>query len=270
MPDGSQMALELRCALDPVAFAIERLGFTPDPWQADVLRLGNDNTLLNCSRQSGKSTTTAILALHTAVYQRKALVLLGSPSQRQSRELFAKVAGFLKLLEPVPMLEEDNRLSFTLANGSRVVSLPGSSETVRGFSAPTLIVEDEAAYVADSFYWAIRPMLAVSDGRMVLMSSPNGKRGHFYDEWSDGGEDWHRVEVPATECPRITEAFLASERRALGETWFRQEYLCEFADVVDAVFRTEDIERAVTDEVKPLFTTPPIDDDTVTPLRISA
>lgn len=269
MPDGSTMARALKHALDPVAFAQERLGFVPDPWQADVLRLGNDNTLLNCSRQSGKSTTTAILALHTAVYQPGALVLLGSPSLRQSRELFAKVAGFLKLLEPVPMLEEDNRLSFTLANGSRVVSLPGSGETVRGFSAPTLIVEDEAAFVQDSFYWAVRPMLAVSGGRLVLMSSPYGKRGHFHEAWSQGGDEWHRVEVPATECPRITEAFMQSERRALGDTWYRQEYLCEFADVADAVFRTEDIERAVTDEVKPLFAAPPTD-DTVTPLRIPA
>ena len=84
------MALDIRCALDPVAFAVDRLGFTPDPWQAETLRLTGRNTLLNCSRQSGKSTTTAIIALHTAIYRPGALVLLGSPSLRQSRELFVK------------------------------------------------------------------------------------------------------------------------------------------------------------------------------------
>jgi len=254
------MAIELRCALDPVAFAVERLGFDPDPWQADVLRLSDKNTLLNCSRQAGKSTSTSIIALHTAVYKPGSLTLLGSPSLRQSRELFVKMTDFLKRLENPPPLEEDNRLSVQLRNGSRVVSLPGTGETVRGFSAPDLIIEDEAAFVEDSFYRAVRPMLAVSGGRLILMSTPYGKRGHFYEAWNEGG-DWHRAEVPATDCPRITAEFLEKERKALGDLWFRQEYLCEFSDVSDAVFRMADIERAISDDVKPLFETPPGDDD---------
>ncbi len=129
------MATDLRSALDPVAFAVGRLEFTPDAWQEKVLQSTGQNILLNCSRQAGKSTTTAIIALHEAFYWPDSLVLLVSPSQRQSRELFVKVCGFLRMLEPRPILEEDNRLSFTLSNGSRVVSLPGSAETVRGFSA---------------------------------------------------------------------------------------------------------------------------------------
>ncbi len=168
------MAAELRCALDPVAFAVERLRFEPDPWQAEVLRLSHQNTLLNSSRQAGKSTTTAIIALHTALYRPGSLTLLGSPSLRQSRELFVKITDFLKRLESTPLLEEDNRLSVQLKNGSRVVSLPGTGETVRGFSAPDLIVEDEAAFVEDSFFRAVRPMLAVSGGRLILMSTPYG------------------------------------------------------------------------------------------------
>ncbi len=134
MSAALDMAVDLRCALDPVAFAVERLNFKPDEWQTEVLRSSGQNILLNCSRQAGKSTTTSIIALHTAFYQPEALTLLVSPSIRQSRELFAKVCVFLKMLEPRPILEEDNRLSFTLGNGSRVVSLPGTAETVRGFS----------------------------------------------------------------------------------------------------------------------------------------
>jgi hypothetical protein len=260
------MAIELRCALDPVAFAVERLGFHPDPWQADVLRLSDKNTLLNCSRQAGKSTTTAIIALHTAVYKPGSLTLLGSPSLRQSRELFVKMTDFLKRLEHPPELEEDNRLSVQLRNGSRVVSLPGTGETVRGFSAPDLIVEDEAAFVEDSFYRAVRPMLAVSGGRLILMSTPYGKRGHFHGAWRET-DAWHRVEVPARDCPRITAAFLERESKALGDLWFRQEYQCEFADVIDSVFRMADIERALSDDVTPLFEMPPGEDD-VKPLTI--
>jgi hypothetical protein len=249
-----EIAIELRCALDPVAFAVERLGFNPDTWQTTVLR-STGNVLLNCSRQAGKSTTTAILATHTALYRPNALVLLGSPSLRQSRELFAKVSDFIGRLEPVPTLDEDNKLSLTLANGSRVVSLPGSGETVRGFSAPDLIIEDESAFVEDSFYVAVRPMLAVSGGRLILLTTPHGKRGHFHEAWTKGGDEWTRIEVPALDCPRIDPQFLEAEKQALGEWGFRQEYECEFLETHDQVFRYADIQRSLSDEVEPLFAT---------------
>ncbi len=87
MSAALDMAGDLRCALDPVAFAAERLNFIPDAWQTKVLRSSGQNILLNCSRQAGKSTTTSIIALHTAFYQPEALTLLVSPSLRQSREL---------------------------------------------------------------------------------------------------------------------------------------------------------------------------------------
>ena len=87
------VGLGLVHALDAALFAEDRLGFCPDPWQAQLVRWTSRWILLNCCRQSGKSTTTAIVGLHQAVYD-PGLVLLVSPSLRQSRELFAKVIGF--------------------------------------------------------------------------------------------------------------------------------------------------------------------------------
>jgi len=249
----SSLSLELRCALDPATFARVKLDFEPDPWQAGLLTSTSLRSLLNCCRQSGKSTTTAILALHTSYYSPGSLVLLGSPSFRQSGELFAKVTDFRKRLDSDLKLEEDNKHSFELKNGSRVVCLPGTAETIRGFSAPDLIIEDESAFVGDDFNRAVRPMLAVSNGRLILMSTPNGKRGHFHEAWSKGGDEWDRVEVPASKCPRITPEFLKQERRDLGEYHYRQEYECEFVDSAHQLFRSADIERAITDDVKPLF-----------------
>ena len=138
-------------------------------------------------------------------------------------------------------------------NGSRVVSLPGTAETVRGFSAPRLVIEDEAAFVEDGLYGAVRPMLAVSSGRLILMSTPHGKRGHFHEAWKDGGPEWLKIEVKALDCPRISEAFLETERREIGDLWFRQEYGCEFLETIVQVFRYDDIVRALSDEVEPLF-----------------
>ena len=106
-------------------------------------------------------------------------MLLVSRSLRQSGELFKKVQESLSFLPVRPKLDEDNRLSLQFANGSRIVSLPGSEENIRGFSSPSLIIEDEASRVSDALYLATKPMLAVSQGRHILMSTPWGKRGHF-------------------------------------------------------------------------------------------
>jgi len=217
-----------------------------------VLRSDCRRLLLNCSRQSGKSTTASIIAVHRANYYDNSLVLLLSPSQRQSSELFKKVNEFIIKLKIKPKLLEDNKLSCTFRNKSRIVSLPSTEQTIRGFSGASLIIEDEASRVPDELYRAVRPMLAVSRGKLILMSTPFGKRGHFYEEW-ENGIGWERVRVPATECPRISAEFLEEERNSLGDWWFKQEYMCEFVETVDQIFSHEYISNALSDEVQPLF-----------------
>jgi hypothetical protein len=149
MIDAARRLLHL---LDPVVWAEEAFGFIADDWQARLLRSRSPQLILNCGRQVGKSSVIALLACHTAVMGEKALVLLIAPSQRQSRELAVKVTGFLRDIEPTEALEEDNKLSVTLArNGSRIIALPGNdARVIRGYSAPALIVEDEAAFVHDA------------------------------------------------------------------------------------------------------------------------
>lgn len=249
------LSINLMQALDPVLFAREALGFLPDPWQEKVLRWSGKGLLLNCSRQSGKSTTAASLALHRAKFFPSSLVLLISPSQRQSSELFRKVQEFLKSLpaDQQPKLIEDNKLSLTLRNKSRIVSLPGKEGTIRGFSGADLIIEDEAARVPDELYIAVRPMLAVSGGRIILMSTPFGKRGHFFRDWTEGGDSWERIMITARECPRISPEFLEEEKAAMGDWWFRQEYLCEFVETVDQVFNYDLVQAAIDDDIEPLF-----------------
>jgi hypothetical protein len=242
----------LALALDP-ALILARQGLDPDPWQAQLLRSDAQQTLLLTTRQAGKSTTVAALALHTALYQPGALVLLLAPALRQSTELFLKVMqAYTALGRPVPE-RESSALRLTLANGSRIVALPGTETTVRGFSGAALLVVDEASRVGDELYFALRPMLAVSSGRLVALSTPFGQRGWFYSTWREGGAAWQRIKVTAHQCPRIAPAFLAQERQALGERWYAQEYLCEFSDTVGQLFSSESIFAAVTDAVRPLF-----------------
>lgn len=237
---------------NPSLWAEETLGFKADPWQAEVLRSDTKRLLLNCSRQSGKSTTTAALALHTALFQPGSLILVVSPSLRQSLELFRKLTDNLDKLDPEPALIEDNKLSCQFESGSRVVALPGHEGTIRGFSAPSLVIEDEASRCVDEIYSAIRPMLAVSNGRLILLSTPHGKRGHFFEAWQNGGPEWHRIKITADQCPRIKADFLAEERRALGDWLYRQEYFGEFVETKDQLFHYDEVMQAITDDVKPI------------------
>src|SRR5262249_16690589 len=190
-------------AKDPVLLA-RRAGIEPDKWQEDALRSHARQMILLCSRQAGKSTTTSFLALHEAIYTEGASVLLLAPALRQSQELFRKLKSAFAAIQPSVLTTEESALKLEFANGSRIICLPGKETTIRGFSGVSLLVVDEASRVPDELYHAIRPMLAVSGGRIVLLSTPFGKRGFFYKEWSEGGDDWHRVKITARDCPRLS------------------------------------------------------------------
>lgn len=243
------IAADLALALDPVQ-RMERMGRPPDPWQADLLRSQAPRLLLNCARQTGKSTAVGAKAVHTAIYEEAVLVLLCSPTLRQSQELFRKCLDAYRAVGAAEPPEAESALRLELRNGSRIISLPGNEDTIRGYSGVRLLVIDEASRVPDALYAAVRPMLAVSGGQLIAPSTPFGTRGWWYEAWQSA-DPWERYEVPAPMCPRIAPAFLEEERRTLGEWWYRQEYFCEFMDAQTAAFRRADIDRAFSEEVTP-------------------
>ncbi len=237
---------------DGLDFVQAKLGFTPDARQAVLLHKPLRRVLLNCSRQWGKSTITAAKAVHQSCAKPETLVVVLSPSARQSGEFLRKASGFVRRLGIRARGDGDNEISLLFPNGSRIVGLPGMENTVRGFSAVSLMLIDEAARVSDELYKAVRPMLAVGDGALWLMSTPHGRRGFFYEEWTNGGDRWTRLSIPAAECPRIPQEFLDEERSTMGDHWFRQEYCCEFLDTEDSLFDEEIIRRAINYDLKPL------------------
>jgi hypothetical protein len=230
-----------------------QLGIALDAWQVQALQSEARQLLINASRQAGKSTVAALLGIHEAISRPDALVLAVSPGLRQSTLLFRTIMSYYRALgKPVPAVVE-NRLSLELSNGSEIHALPGDQDRIRGFSNVSLLLVDEASRVIDEMMAATRPMLAVSAGRLVTMSTPWGRRGWWHLAWSEGGDAWQRFEVPATAIPRISAEFLAEERRTLPPMWFASEYECAFTDADDAFFRSADIEAAVSSDVRPLF-----------------
>jgi hypothetical protein len=245
--------------LDPLKI-MTAAGMTPDPWQGRVLRSTARNLLACCGRQFGKSAVFGALAARTAIVEAPALILLLSASQRQSAEFFQKhVVQLLQRLKwPVRPARAPNVFSLELTNGSRIVALPDNQEAVVGYSAVDLLLIDEASRVSDALYHYTSPMLATSKGRLAALSTPFGKRGWFFEEWTNGGAAWERHQATASGggCPRISRAFLAEELRRKGPMLYAQEYEGAFNDPVGALLHGADIDAAFAPQVAealPLF-----------------
>jgi len=231
----------------------------PDDWQAEFLQSPAQQIILNNCRQSGKTTLTAVQAYAQSLLP-KSLTLICSPGLRQSTEVLLKINDIEDSLGNPLVKLEDSKLSCVYENGSRIICLP-ATHTIRGYSAPDLIVIDEAAWVPDVIYGSLRPMQATNadTARIIIMSTPHGKLGFFHDTFVKGksydpvtGDGWHKFMVTADDCPRITEEYLARERADTSELMFRQEYYCEFVETEEQVFGTDFIEAAFDTDVETL------------------
>ena len=235
----------------PVEFA-RLLGFEPDPIQIEILRSTTKRGIIVGSRQCGKSTLLALMAAHRALLEPKCLVLLLGPYSRQAGEILEKAKDFIEQLGIRAPGDGRHRNSIRLPNRSRIIAIPAVRDRVRCFSAVRFMVIDEAAFVRDETYKVVRPMLAVSQGDLWLISTPFGRRGFFFKVWSEGSEQWAKFAIKAEDCPRIPAGYLAEEREVLTSSEFQQEFFCAFVDPNQVVFRMEVLRRAIDPNITEL------------------
>lgn len=234
-----------RSALDIAA----ELGVTLDPWQVDALTTKVHDILLLVTRQGGKGMVASLLALEKIVNDPGSTVVIVSRADRQAKRLLRRIKRLYLQLRDVPPLIVDSSVTIELRNGSEILALPGSEETIRGIEAVDLLIFDEAALVQDDLFAAVHPMLATTDGRCVAMTSARGKRGWFWREWVSSDVEWHRVKITWKDIPRFKREWIERTRRRLGEWMFRQEFGCEFLDTDDQLYATELVEAALKPKV---------------------
>jgi len=251
---------DLTNALDPARLFRAATGHMPDRWQQLLLRSTAPRVLLNCCRQSGKSSAVATLALHEALFKPGSLTLALSPSLRQSQELFKKIKTQERAIGRPAQYVSETTTYLETKSGSRIISLPENETTIRGYSGVTLLIIDEASRVADDVYSAVLPMLGTSYGRLIALSTPWGKQGWWYERWMSGGDRWERYEVPVTtpEITRRVDPEVLLEAQARGPWWYGQEYMCLFGEREDSVFSVAHIERAIRADLEPLDDVLPI------------
>lgn len=238
---------------DPVLMMADA-GFEPDPHQVELLRCNDPQVLVKWPRQSGKSQTCAIKVLHQACFDPGDVVILAGEKESQAMEVWEKAYtahGVLSSKGDLPTVERSNNV-LRFGNGSRVLALPSTVDSIRGYSAKLVLI-DEAAFTDDDVLAKVMPMLSNTRGRLLCPSTPNGDRGWWRDAWKSDSSAWTRLTVSIEDLPRLSPLEIARQRELLHPNQFRQEYLLEFLDTDAQFYDTETIEAALCDEIVPLF-----------------
>ena len=258
---------------------VNQLGFSPFEWQKQILQDESKRLIINAARQSGKSTIVSSLPCHIAKYRENSLSIVLAPTEKQAGEDMEKIKGFIQSDPTYPEIKRSSDSLIKLANGSRIVVVPATEKAARGYSCPDLVLIDEASRVDNIVYTSgVKAMFTNNvNGVLVLLSTPAGKDGFFYEIWTNGSKSWKRYEVRSPWNPQGTDRgmdlvpYLPEEqyiqqkaqrgiiacysprhRREeeqrdnlleMGSLMYRQEYCCEFVETIDTVFSYDEIAR---------------------------
>jgi len=254
----------LAMTVDPVRFAAQ-MGFPNlDDWQKSLLlERENKRTILCMGRQVGKTEAVSLAAAYEAAFFKNSQILLLSASLRQSQLLMSRVKNHISKLASIGIIRvrRETELKIELQSGSVITALPSSESTIRGYANIDLLLIDEASHVDTDLYKATRAFLAVSNGRLILLSTPHSTRGFFFEAWNNQDEDWTRIKVTTEECSRVSKEWLSQEKKSIGDAWYRQEYLAEFIDSAYALIPYDVIQRAIDPSLTMLDINLDSDDD---------
>jgi len=225
---------------DPVEFAKALFKFTPKDYQAALLEDKKKRIVVRWSRQAGKTTCIALRAIWFALVHPKTLTLIVAPSLRQSMIMSDRIGDFLMGL-PKPtrlqLIEKLQRTTVRFKNGSRIIALPNSPQLLRGYTANQVICDEGAFFKDDDlvFYNVLYPMLATTDGTLIVSSTPWSKDSVFYRMCQSKDFSPHvATQAQVVQSGLIKQSFIDEMKAQLPAERFQREFEAEFVEDVDA------------------------------------
>ena len=218
-----------------------------DDWQKEVMNT-KGNIVLRSGRQVGKSFIISHKVGEYAVKNKKKTVLVIAAVERQAQLLFEKILtyvhdnyrAYIKKGKDKP-----TKSKLTLNNGTVIHCLPSglSGYGIRGYTVD-LLVADEAAFIPEDVWTAVTPMMAITKGNIIMLSTPFGRGGYFYECFND--PSYTTFHVSSEDCPRKNQEFLDREKGRMSDLQYAQEYLGEFIDELRQFFPTDLIRSCMT------------------------
>ena len=232
-----EKAVNLWNAPNAVDYAEKKLGIKLDDWQKEYIA-HEGNTVVRAGRQSGKSFAESLRVALFALLNPKTSTLIIASVDRQSIELLEKVKAQIMGIAKNQIKGRPTFHKIELKNGSKIMAEPAGQTGygLRGFTVDKLVA-DEAHYIPDAVFVAIRPMLATTGGTLDLLSTPRGNEGFFYDCFQS--DDFYQIHIKSEDCPRITQEFLEQEKKRMTKLEYCQEYEAEFLDSLQQFFSRE-------------------------------
>lgn len=245
LKDAGSVVNAYRLKEDPVRFAVDVLSFNPFPYQQQLLFDPSKRICACMGRQTGKSSTIACKAIHFAATQKGKTILIVSSTLRQSMLMFAKINAFINQSKFVNAVRYRSRTKIVFTNGSSIIALPCGNDgnTLRGFTADVIIL-DEAAFMPEHVITnVVMPMISTTKGYCWMLSTPWDRNHVFYKVFND--ERWSRYHLPSSINPLIDHDFLEEQRQLIGEDRYAMEYLAEFVDDTNSYFSISLIRQCV-------------------------
>ena len=250
---GQRYVKITRFALCETRCNMTKLEWKWDKWQNEVLE-HNGNITIRSGRQVGKSEVIGAKGCKFAMENKGTTTLIIAASQRQSGLIFEKVKANVDRLcleqNKDLYLEKPTLTKIYLTNGSKIHCLPAgrTGHFIRGFTID-LLIADEAAYIPETVWLSVTPMIAVSKkmrgmGWIILLSTPFGKGGYFYNSFTD--KDFKAWHVSSEDCKRIPKDFLKKEKQRMTKEQYNQEYRGEFTEDWHQFFPTKLIKDSMT------------------------
>jgi hypothetical protein len=215
---------ELAYQIDPVQWVRGAVGVEPAPWQAEFLLAPRGASIIALTaRQVGKTTTASWAIAHHMLFTPGSLSVIACPALRQSAEAVRRVHDIL--ISVGATLSTNNVYALELKNGSRVLALPGSDDSIRGLTVDGWIVADEAARLSPNLIAALGPMRARrTQARFAMLSTAWSRTDPFWTTWESNDPSWTRLKATAEDVDFFSEQFLQQQLHLLGEHSFRREY----------------------------------------------
>jgi phage FluMu gp28-like protein len=227
-----------------VDYAEKVLDVKPYPYQAKLLEDDSKRIVACMGRQTGKTTSIAMKAIHFADTHPNVTVLITAPSLRQSMIMFDRIATFV--YSSARLRNKIVRVTRTLIhfeNSSRIIALPCSEHLLRGYTA-NMVICDEASWIPEEVITQVLfPMLTTTQGYAIFLSTPWDKNHFFYRAFINPQYSVHKVK--SEQCPLVTKEFLEEMKQNMTREAYLMEYEAEFVEALNSYFQQDLIRKCV-------------------------